>query len=354
MFRETISVWRYLKETSKPVIIYGMGDGAEKILKVFEQYEIAVSGFMASDEFVRGHEFRGFKVMKLSEIEEIYENFIIIIAFGTSRDDVLERIYSIAERYEVYAPDVPVYGTGLFNEEYIAENFAKIKGVRDILADEPSKIIFDRLIDYRLTGRIDILKSITSPRAEAMSLLEIKADGSETFVDLGAYNGDTVEEFLELTEKCFNKIYALEPDTRSFLKLKRRHYQLGGAKFMPINAAAWHENTMLEFSDKGGRNSSVQNQKRLKPIEAKTVNSICKNDKVTLIKMDVEGSEANALNGASEVIKRFKPRLIIAEYHRTEDMLELPLLIKRLEPKYKIYLRHHGYIPAWDTNFYCI
>ena len=74
----------------------------------------------------------------------------------------------------------------------------------------------------------------------------------------------------------------------------------------------------------------------------------------TIIKFDVEGCEKEAIEGAEKTIGRYKPKLILSLYHRTEDLLELPLKIKELNPDYKLYLRHHPYIPAWDTNLYCI
>lgn len=353
MFTETRSIWRYLKTVKKPIVMYGMGSGAEKILAVMESRGIRPDAFMASDEFVRGHSFKGYEVKKLSAIEDEYQDFILIVCFGTSRAEVLERLYRLAERYEVYAPDVPVYGGGLFDEKYVVENIEQIAEVRELFEDEQSRFVFDRLIDYRLSGNINILREITTPRAEAMALLGIKSDGSETFVDLGAYNGDTVSEFLELTGRSFGKIYAVEPDTRSFMKLRRTHYALGSAKFTAVNAAAWNEDGSIDFAERGGRHSSVGGI-RTKKTEAVTVDTLCKERAPTLIKMDVEGCERQALLGAGETLRKHKPRMIVSVYHRTEDLLELPKLVKSLNGRYKLFLRHHEYVPAWDTNLYIV
>ncbi len=54
-----------------------------------------------------------------------------------------------------------------------------------------------------------------------------------------------------------------------------------------------------------------------------------------------------------KTLRLFAPKLNLAAYHRFEDIFRLPLLIKKLNPDYQIYLRHHPYIPAWDTNLYC-
>ena len=357
-YEPIISVWEHLAETDKPIVMYGMGDGAEKILSVFDKYGIKPAEFMASDEFVRGHYFKGYKVKKLSEIEEQYDDFIVVICFGTQFPDVIDRIETIAEKYEVVAPDVPVIGGGLFDGDYISDHECDIMQLRPLLADDTSRIVFDRLMKYRITGRISELRACETPKAEAFELLNIGLN--ETYVDLGAYNGDTIEEFLKLTDKRFEKIYAMEPDKRNYSKMRRRHYALGSGIFEHYNTAAWNEDTTLTFYSKSGRNSALTDNRseetkgRAVQIEAKSVDSMLGGKKATIIKYDVEGSEEQAILGSVETIRQYKPRLIVSLYHRTEDMIKLPLLIHEINPEYKLYLRHHPYIPAWDTNLYCI
>ena len=348
IYEPVISVWEKLAETDKPIVMYGMGDGAEKILAVFDKYGIKPAEFMASDEFVRGHYFKGYKVKKLSEIEEQYDDFIVVICFGTYLPEVMDRIGEISLRHEVVAPDVPVIGGGLFDGDYISDHEADIMELLPLFSDKKS----------RVTGDISVLRSCETPKSEAYELLRLH--DRETYVDLGAYNGDTVEEFLQLTNKKFEKIYALEPDRRNYSKMRRRHYALGSAIFEHHNAAAWNEDTTLVFYNKAGRNSALTDNRseetkgRATEVEGRSVDSILDGKKATLIKYDVEGSEEQALLGSTETIKKYKPRLIVSLYHRTEDMVKLPLLIHKLNPTYKMYLRHHPYIPAWDTNLYCI
>jgi len=355
MFTETVSLWQYLEQADKPIIIYGMGNGADKILSVMERRGLKPAAFMASDEFVRGHSFRGFEVKKLEDIEKEFGAFLILIAFGTNRPDVMEKIYALSEKYEVYAPDVPVYGdlSNIFDERYVALNINKIVEVRELLADEQSKEVFDKLLDCKISGKLAPLRETISPREDAMSLLGLKSDGSEVFLDFGAYDGDTADEFAELTGGNFKKIYAFEPDYRSFMKLRRRHYLLEPYKLEAINAAAWDKDGEESFTQAGGRQSAFGKGKKVQTLKADTFCD-AKKIKPTLLKFDVEGCEAGALSGAAGILKRHKPRLIISLYHRTEDLLELPLLVKKLNPNYKIYLRRHEYIPAWDINLYCV
>ena len=353
MEEQPMFLWDYLKASDKPIVMYGMGDGAVKIMEVMERYGLKPAEFMASDEFVRGHSFMGYTVKKLSEIEQQYEDFIVLVCFGSALPEVMDRLYAIAEKHELYAPDVPVIGGGLFDKEYLAENTEKIKQVRAMLADDISRKTLDCWIKYRYSGNIKYLKECEAPKEEAMKLLGL--GDKETFVDLGAYNGDTVEEFLQLTDRKFTKIYAVEPDGRNYGKLRRRHYALGSAVFEPINAVAWSEDGTMDFFQRRGRNSAISGVKgRNIPTEARSVDSILDGREATYIKLDVEGCEKEALDGAAKTIEKYKPKLIVSLYHRTEDMLELPLQVKKLNSSYRLYLRHHPYIPGWDTNLYCV
>ena len=67
-----IALWQYLSETQKTVVVYGMGNGADKILKVCEKYNIKIADFFASDGFVRGNSFHVKNVLSFSQIKEKY------------------------------------------------------------------------------------------------------------------------------------------------------------------------------------------------------------------------------------------------------------------------------------------
>ena len=116
---ETESVWDQLKKETRPIALYGMGDGAEKILRVCAQREIPVAGIFASDEFVRGHSFAGYQVKKRSELEQELGDFVAVIAFASSRPEVLELFDHLDRTHTTYAPDVPVAGGELFYPDFV-------------------------------------------------------------------------------------------------------------------------------------------------------------------------------------------------------------------------------------------
>lgn len=352
-------LWEYLQQSNKKIVLYGMGDGAEKIKSVLDERRLGVTDIMASDEFVRGHSFLGHRVKKLSEIEEEYDDFIILVCFGTQLPEVMDNIYQISGRHELYAPNVPVAGEGLFDLEYARAHRNELQKVCDMLADAQSKRVFENVIRYKLSGDLKLLREVETPSEEKFNLMDIGIE--ETYVDLGAYNGDTLIEFLNETSLQFKKLYAMEPDVKNYRKLKRRLYMIGSAILEAYNVGAWDEDTTAMFDLRAGRGSKALpkegeqiNSARFHSVKMMKVDTMLRGDAATYIKIDVEGAEENALRGAKETIARCRPKLNIALYHRNEDMFKLPLAVSEMNKKYKLYMRHHPYIPDWDTNLYCV
>ena len=336
-----------LQKTKKPVFVYGMGDGCLKVLKIFEDHKIACAGIFASDEFVRDKVFCGHKIHKLSEIEEAVDDFIIVLAFGAGYQELIDKIENLSFKHELIVPDMPVIGEGLFTKEYMLENFDKLEKVYSLLADKTSKEVYKAVIEFKITGDIDCLKRVHTPPGEAYENI-IKPSGNEIFVDLGAYTGDTVAEFLSHTKGAYTHIYACEPNKRNFRKLGESTALIENITL--INAAAWDCDTTLIFSKGGGRMPHLASE----GVETKavSVDSILEGKECTYIKYDVEGAELKALEGSTQTIVNFAPKLNVALYHRVGDIFELPLFVNSLCPKYRFYIRHFPYYPAWDTNLY--
>jgi len=341
------NVWEALKESGKPVILYGMGLGAEKIMDTLAQYGIGVDGIFASDEFVRGHSFRGFRVMKYSEVCEKYSDFNVVLCFASRLDSVIAHIAAINREHTVFAPDVPVAGGGLFSREFIAENEEKFDAVYRRLADEESRRVYRDILNFKVSGKIEyLLRSFCDKRSVYRDILRLT--DSENIIDLGAYDGDTVREFLEATNGNYAFITALESDEKNFGKLLKNTAEL--ENIACLNMGAWSHKDTLIFSKKAGRNSRLSGEGVSVPVTDVDSLEIA----ATFLKMDIEGSELKALEGAEKTIKAYRPKLYVCAYHRNEDLFSLPLKIWEYHHDYKIFFRHSQYIPAWESNFYCV
>lgn len=349
LLKDEIPSWEYIKQSGLPVVIYGMGNGADVIISRLEEYGVFITDIFASDDFVRGQSFHGKRVKRLSEIEQELDEFIVIVAFGTQIPEVIENIKSIAKKHTVIVPTVPVFGNSFFDRAFVSRNSDSLQAAYELFKEEKSRAVFENIVKFCYTGRLEYLFASESKKDEVFENV-LKLGSNEDYIDLGAYRGDTVDEFLKYSGGSYNSITALEPDNKTYKKLLEH---CGGLeRFTAINAAVWSGDGEIFFDKKGGRMSAVSDTGV--KIKAVSVDSLFSGKAVSYIKADVEGCEYEMLLGAQDTIRRYKPKLNIALYHRGEDIFKLPLMIKSLRPDYKLYLRHHPYVPAWDTNLYCI
>lgn len=372
---KTPDLWHYLREqtavaeAARPLLLYGMGDGADKVMEVCRRYSIPVSDVFASDGFVRGQSFHGRRVLSFSEARDIYgEAMIVLLCFGTRRPEVLESIQQVAHTCELYVPDVPVSGGELFTSELVATHAAELSAVRETLADEMSRGVLDGIVRARLSGRLDDLAATASPRSEVWSDI-LHAKDIRTAVDLGAYTGDSLRELMAQAPSLETAL-CMEPDERSYRKLSA--FAAAGAgqglTLIPLHAAAWDSDTTLVFHDTGNRNASLlsvpQSRERLREVPARRPDSawrdVCASlpadayRRLDLIKYDVEGAERAALLGSRELLLRDRPRLLVSLYHHSADLWELPLLVRSLCPSARLYLRRMAGVPAWDIELYVV
>lgn len=351
-------IWSLLAEEKRPILMYGMGLGGDKILHYCEKKGITVEGFFASDGFVRGHFYHGKQVISFSEAKEKYADFVVLLSFASSIPSVIGQILKIAGERELYAPDVPVSGDELFDSEFYENNLEKFRLARDCFADERSKAIFDSMVSFKLTGRLQYLFDDISTPDEAFSTILHPAD-YECAVDLGAYNGDTVRELLKYCPNL-KKVICFEPDRKNFAKLEKYTSENCPELCTIFNCAVGDEDGVATFSAQASRNSALLkdhvegNGAKTVEIPCRSVDSAVGDQWVDYIKYDVEGAEREGLLGARKTIERCAPDLLVSAYHRSRDLFELPLLIKSLDPDYKIYLRRFPYIPAWDLNIYAV
>jgi FkbM family methyltransferase len=344
------NVWDFLKKAQLPIILYGMGNGADMVIEKLNSVGVAPSDIFASDAFVRGHSFRGYKIMKYSEIEEKYNNFIIVMCFAVHDKETLNKVKAMSEKHILVAPNVPIVDDGVFCREFIEEHDADFDKAFDLLSDDFSRKSYIDILNFKVSGKVKYLFECEKEKNEIYSDF-LNVDGNEILMDLGAYDADTVMEFTDAVDNKYRKIYAVEADEKNFKKLEANTKNIKNIEL--YNLAAWDKKETLLFEKKKGRNSKLS-QNGTVEVQADSVDNILDGREITLLKMDIEGSEEKALDGAYKTIIKYKPKLYICAYHRNSDMFLLPLKINELDKNYKIYFCHHPYIPAWESNFYCI
>lgn len=355
---ERESCWERLEHSDKPIVLYGMGNGADKILDWCETKGIKVSGVFASDEFVRYQSFRGFTVVKYQDLlDKLGTELLVVIAFASELSPVLDRFKALSLEQECLAPHMSLFEEAeTVSLSWLEKHELELQRVYEGLADDWSRKVFANTLNYKLSGKIQYLFDCESKREQDIKEI-LKLQAGESYYDLGAYNGDTVKEFLALTGDAGGFMVAVEPDRRNCRKLRLLAEELGQDKLQVVEKGIWNVSGELGFSDSGGRQSTFVGAAK-KLVEVISIDELGRQFSamrpVGYIKMDLEGCEKQALEGGVDLLQEDRPKLFMAAYHYDEDLYELPLRLWQLVPGYKIYLRKHPYVPAWELNYLCV
>lgn len=174
----------------------------------------------------------------------------------------------------------------------------------------------------------------------------------EVFIDAGVYDGGSSLRFARWCNGNYKKIIGFEPSKENLL-LCSQSEEFSKLKNLTIyNKGLWDKEETLKFAIANGTDSSISDS-GTEMVETVALDGILKGEPATFIKMDIEGAELKALQGARETILRYKPRLAVCIYHKPEDLIELPAYIHELVPEYKFYLRHYSTY-SQETVLYAI
>ncbi len=348
-------VWQILRCEARPLVIYGMGNGADKLIERLAAIGKKPAAIFASDDFVRGQSFHGFRVCRFSDIQAQFSDFVILVSFGTRVPSVMARLFALANAHTLYLPDMPVVGNTDFTQAFFKEHEREINKVYTLLEDDLSRQIYESTLRYKISGDIRYLQSACSSPEQERACLPI--DKIKIAIDGGAYCGDTAYNMLKDFPNL-ERIYAIEPDKKTFKKLEKfAAGENGKGKIHPIYAALWHECGQGCFFESGNRNSSLLSasyEHKDVTVPLLTVDAISKGHRIDYIKYDVEGSEREALLGSVKTILCDRPAIAISLYHRSEDLYSLPLHLHGIDKKYRFYIRRPACLPAWEMMLYAV
>jgi len=237
---------------------------------------------------------------------------------------------------------------------YYLLNSDRIKYTFKMLSDNESKIQYLKHIKYRLYGKLD---ELPPPNFNDEYFPEdiVKLDEKTNFVDCGAFDGDTLKSFLKINENSFNKYFAIEPDKLNYSKLIDYINKLPKniqKKVYPINAAVGRTTGKMSFNNAGGISSSISNIGNTEVVVYSLDEKLYK-EHPYFIKLDIEGFEKQALLGSTKIIKNLSPILAVCIYHLPSDLWEIPILLEKINPNYRFYIRTHDE-DGLQIVLYCI
>ena len=248
--------WERIARSPYPVCMYGMGNGADKILDVLDKKGVAVEDFFASDGFVRGHSFRGKRVLSYSEAKEKHGQMTVVLAFGSSLPEVHSVFRKIMSEQLFIVPFVPVSGEGLFDRDFLENNADSIDEAYGMLSDERSRNVFRDVLEFNYSGDASFLFSGSAGTEDVFGAI-LDPSGYRNAADLGAYTGDTASGIAERAP-LLDTVIAVEPDEKNFRKLTlAADSHTGPGRIVPVNAAAGRDCGIASFLQTGNRNSAL-------------------------------------------------------------------------------------------------
>lgn len=322
------------------VFVYGAGLTARRISDYLEQNGIQINANIVDDAFYRS----GNGVIPYSEfISNVNVTDIVVFGFASystavkKQDELSQK--GIKSFFFPFPYSFNIDGTYITQDIY-KNNKEKYTWLYDRLDDSESKCIYKAYIEGQISGDITSLQKYSKGKQYFEDFIPKDV---ETFVDCGAYIGDTLESTFGYFDRI-KKYYAFEPDPNNQKKLMtviERYADRG--EIVVKNAGVYDRSTVLGFSLSDSSSSiSEDGEQRINVVALDNEILMTENEKV-YIKMDVEGSELSALNGTKDLIASHHPILAICIYHNILDLYQIPMYIDSISSgSYKYIVRYYG------------
>jgi FkbM family methyltransferase len=222
-------------------------------------------------------------------------------------------------------------------------NRADIEAGYEILADDESRAVFQAKLQYFLTLDKTMIDEVRSGNPIYFDATVYNLSHAEVVADGGAFVGDTLQSFLRESNGHFRRYVAFEPDPASRSRLALVAARHGGGVDV-VAAGLGARSSRARLLSTHGADARVLRDDESGGDEIAIVSLdeyFTDRPAPTLIKMDIEGAEHDALLGAARTIKASGPKLAISAYHTPTDLWRIPVLLKRLMPRCRLFLRHY-------------
>ncbi|SHJ39312.1 methyltransferase, FkbM family [Clostridium cavendishii DSM 21758] len=348
------------------VCVFGLGTYFKEAFlqqNVMERFHVNMlcdNNYKKAEEILKDNNYKGLKFITIEELKSL-DNVVVILMLGDPRE-VEKQLKDLGINNCITYNDLSLDTIMDLpcDKKWFKNNSGKLIDAYNCLSDEESRKVF-----------VNVICNHISPLYSNYSYEELYSSGeyfntglfnlskNECFVDCGAYNGDTIDTFLKETNNMFEKIFAFELDSDNYRMLTEAVACYDSditKKVKCYNLGVWNQECEITYG-KGTANDrsdgiSIYKSNNKNIAKVIKLDDILLGNKITLIKMDIEGAEQNALKGAENIIRKQKPKMAICLYHRLDDFWEIPLYLKKLVPQYKVNIRHHYYYNCWGTVCY--
>ena len=356
--KKMISDLKYSQLQKSEIIIYGAGFCGLVFSDMLLENGIKPSVFFDSDRNKHGMQFNN---INISEPYKCRNSECIVIVCMLNRKfypairkylkhlgyiDV-RCIYEISDICELFKNQPLIFN---LPDKWRENNADKLNLVKNNFRDDLSVETYENIIEFACGKYDSFINSF--PIEEQYFAYDIyKKISDEVFIDCGAFRGDILRYFTENSSGNYEKYIAIEPDPENYRRIEKMN-EAADCRVNVIKCALSDKPDILRMKNYLNENSLIG--KEGFEVYADTLDNICGkyNIKPTFIKIDVEGFEEKLINGAIETIKKYKPLIAAAVYHKPDDLWRLPLKIKEILPNHSFFLR--SYMNLNETVLYAV
>lgn len=347
--------------SNEQIVLFGAGFSVNNLIKKLLEKNINIVAICDNDKSKYGQTIKDIEIMSLKKSIELFPSALYIISSHNYFWDIYNSLQEKIPTKNISTIDFECahYFYGYEFKNYFIKNINDFETIYNLFEDDYSKNLFLQVLKSHFSGqRKEFDKSFSGNEDWYLFNSLLKPNEDSVYLDCGAYDGDTILLFNKVANNKYKKIFALEPDPTIQNQLNKTIDDNDIKNIEIVKVGAYNSKSTVQFEQSGvysnildvNSNSSKNN---LIEIKVDSIDNLIKDTKVDIIKMDIEGAEYFAIQGAKNIIHRDSPKLAICLYHNYEDFLRIPLLINKMNPNYKFYIRHQSF-GCTDTILFAV
>ena len=347
--KKAINVITELHQENLPLILWGAGDVASEVKTYLAKNEIFPVAIWVDEPEAKF--FENLPIMTLEEIKTKYDKFNVILGHShynlgdlwlKKEPCICRMFYLVSVAYGQHDP-IPY--------EFVKQNIHSYFTSFQMLEDDQSQKAMVAYLNSRMNNNIRYVQECIEYEQNYFQndIFQIKQD--EQYVDIGAFDGDTIKQFLEQNNRKYDSIYAFEPEEKNFRKLQE-YVKMNHIKHISLyDIGTWKEKTTLNFRVNENEGSSISSKMEGVKISVDTLDHMLNGMPVSLIKINFYYGVLETLMGAREILKQQKPKLAIVVGFDAQALITIPQYLKNNFPEYKLFLRYNRCMPACLTLY---
>ena len=344
-------------------VVFGCGALGRIVLTAAREAGVDVAACADNNGALWGQQLEGVPILSVPDAVSRHgdDAFFVVAVFNGAaprqqlRDLGCERIVPYPAFYWEFASRF-TWAPGIELPHRIVERAEEVRAGYDCLSDGSSRKEFAAQIAWRSSLDDSVLPPPDDPAEIYFPRDLMRLSEDEVLADCGAFDGDSLRLFRARTSGAFRYIYAFEPDAANRLALDHYLSSLPARERERISVmpfAVGDRDGSVLFSASGNAGSRISEGGSTESIECRRLDTALHGIPPTIIKMDIEGAEPDAIAGATATIRRGRPFLAICAYHSCEHLWTLPRLIRAALPDYRVFLRRYAE-ECWEMVYYAV